>query len=201
MFRNIQVQFEPIDRWPGEPTKDRRRSQFKAGLTDTYYKLERELLQLGCKRLVIQCDCDLRMIRQDGLLRSDARLNGPGIILSFESNHGPLSYPCDTFKNWDCNLRAIALGLEALRAVDRYGVTKRGEQYRGWQALPAPNGDHWTAQQATEWLKALLGLSEIRMAADALEATFRLAERKTHPDLGGNPNDFKKVQRCRELLQ
>jgi hypothetical protein len=34
------------------------------------------------------------------------------------------------------NARAIALGLEALRKVDRYRITKRGEQYTGWSALP-----------------------------------------------------------------
>lgn len=42
---------------------------------------------------------------------------------------GHLSYPCDTFTTLQDNLRVIALALEALRMVDRYGVTRRGEQY------------------------------------------------------------------------
>jgi len=197
MFQNIEVQFEPIREWPGKRTVNRQRSRFKASLTDTYQRLERELLHLGCKQLVIQADCDLRMIRQDGLLRSDARLNGPGVILSFQSKHGPLSYPCDTFENWDCNLRAIALGLEALRTVDRYGVTKRGEQYRGWTALPAPNGDGWTADAAYAFLVALVGVME---PVDGVDDLLRRAEFKSHPDRGGNPDDFKKVQLARELL-
>lgn len=31
--------------------------------------------------------------------------------------------------------RAVVLSLAALRAVDRYGVTGRGEQYKGFKAL------------------------------------------------------------------
>lgn len=49
-----------------------------------------------------------------------------------------LSYPCDSCDNWQHNVRSIALALQALRAVDRYGVTRRAEQYRGWGKLPAP---------------------------------------------------------------
>jgi hypothetical protein len=196
MFRYIDVQFEPIDKWPGERTKKHRKSQFKAGLTDTYRLLEHEVTLLGCKRLVIQANCNRSMIRNDGLLRSDARMNGPGVIVSFDSKQGPLSYPCDTYEHFGCNLRAIALALQALRAVDRYGVTKRGEQYRGWQALPAPNGDGWRKEDAVRFLRSLLGDD---YGLDN-ELNIRQAELKTHPDRGGNPVDFKKVQRARELL-
>jgi len=46
--------------------------------------------------------------------------------------------PCDSFKDWEANLRAIALSLERLRAADRYGVTtEEKEQYIGWLRLPA----------------------------------------------------------------
>jgi hypothetical protein len=34
---------------------------------------------------------------------------------------------------WQDNLRAVALGLEALRRVERYGIAQRGEQYAGWR--------------------------------------------------------------------
>jgi len=110
---------------------------------------------------------------------------------------GPLSYPCDTYPQWDDNLRAIALSLQSLRAVDRYGVTKRAEQYKGWQQLPSPNGDHWTREQALEFIKQLVPGT---LASEGIEAAIRQAERITHPDRGGDANDFKKVQQARELL-
>jgi hypothetical protein len=43
-----------------------------------------------------------------------------------------LVYATDVCESWQHNVRSIALGLEALRAVDRYGITRRGQQYAGF---------------------------------------------------------------------
>jgi hypothetical protein len=45
-----------------------------------------------------------------------------------------LVYATDACDFWQHNVRSIALGLEALRAVDRYGISRRGEQYAGYRA-------------------------------------------------------------------
>lgn len=45
-----------------------------------------------------------------------------------------LVYATDACEFWQHNVRSIALGLEALRAVDRYGISRRGEQYAGFRA-------------------------------------------------------------------
>lgn len=45
-----------------------------------------------------------------------------------------LIYATDCCVFWQHNVRSIALGLESLRAVDRYGITRRGEQYAGFRA-------------------------------------------------------------------
>lgn len=45
-----------------------------------------------------------------------------------------LVYATDACEDWRHNVRSIALGLEALRAVDRYGITRKGEQYAGFRA-------------------------------------------------------------------
>ncbi|MGD9636847.1 MAG: hypothetical protein AB7U97_26425 [Pirellulales bacterium] len=200
MFQRIEVQFESIERWPTETTKRRQRSKFRTQWTVTCKLLERELSHLGCRRLVVQADCDRSEIRNDGFLRASARLRGPGVVLSFQSKHGPLSYPCDAFDDWQDNVRAIALALEALRTVDRYGVTKRAEQYRGWQALPSPNGNQWTATDAKEFLRVIVGPELFCIFKNDNEQLLRRAEIKTHPDRGGNPDDFKKVQQARRLL-
>ncbi len=201
MFRQIEVSWEPIHEWPGRRTAERKPSQFRSTMAATYRLLESELLHLGCQRLVIQADCEPRMIRRDGLLRSDAKLNGPGIILSFNSKYGPLSYPCDTYANWDCNLRAIALALQALRAVDRYGVTRRAEQYRGWQQLPSPGGDHWTLDEAWEFIRRVTQWPGGKPRdSSGMQSVLRRAEVLTHPDRGGDASQFNKVQQARRLL-
>lgn len=45
-----------------------------------------------------------------------------------------LVYATDACQFWQHNVRSIALGLEALRAVDRFGISRRGEQYAGFRA-------------------------------------------------------------------
>lgn len=44
-----------------------------------------------------------------------------------------LIYACDVCDFWQHNVRSIALGLGSLRAVDRYGISSRGEQYAGFR--------------------------------------------------------------------
>lgn len=55
-------------------------------------------------------------------------------LLSQESAY---QFAVDTYTTWQDNLRAIALGLEALRKVERYGITRGTEQYTGWKMLTA----------------------------------------------------------------
>lgn len=43
-----------------------------------------------------------------------------------------LVYATDVCERWQHNVRSIALGLQALRAVDRYGISRRGQQYAGF---------------------------------------------------------------------
>ncbi len=121
----------------------------------------------------------------------------PGIILSFNSIHGPLSYPCDRYSEWTDNLRAIALALKALRAVDRYGVTRRAEQYKGWSQLPPPAEGEMSEAAARSCLVGLIGAPA---PGESLKEWIRRAELQTHPDRGGQADDFNRVQRARAVL-
>lgn len=202
-LRSHEVRFEPIERWPGEPTRNRKQSQFRASYGKTLDLLDRELWHLKAKDIVLQVSVDRSRIRLDGMLRSDARPSSPGVILSFRCKHGSLMYPCDTYDSWQDNLRAIAMALDALRAVDRYGVTSRAEQYRGWQQLPAPEGPVIkTRDQALQFLGRVLGctLNDLR-GVELIDAFVRQAQMKTHPDKGGNPEDFKRVMECEKVLK
>lgn len=134
----VDITFRALSQWPVSPTPsgNRRRSPFKATWEKTLDVLESELEHIHATNVVIEADCDRSQIRVDGHLRADAKLRGPGVIISFDTPVGALRFPCDTFEDWKANVRAIALSLEALRTVDRYGVTRRAEQYKGWSALP-----------------------------------------------------------------
>ena len=192
---------QPIVEWPGVLTKSRVRSSFASSQSSTMATLRRELAQLGAKDVLLQIAVPREQFRLDGFPRATAKPEHPGLILTMESQYGPLSYPCDTFTTWQDNLRAIALALEALRKVDRYGVTKRGEQYRGFLAIegarPMPAG-FATAQGAAEWLNEHYGEPGTVFTFGEL---LRRAQRATHPDRGGSDADFHRVSEAEAVLR
>ncbi|WP_295014829.1 hypothetical protein [uncultured Microbacterium sp.] len=200
----------PINGWPGELTRDRRSAPFRATLSKTLEVLDREIWNLvetpaqqNSAELLIAVPASQFGVR--GRPFANARAEHPGVIFSIESRHGHLSYPCDTFTTWQDNLRAIALALEALRKVDRYGVTKRGEQYRGFlaiEATAAPAG-FATVDEALVFLGKFtgLGLSEMKVISGAPARALRRAQRDSHPDTGGDAAIFQRVSLAEAKLR
>lgn len=153
--------------------------------------LGRELHALNARTVVAQIAMTDADFRNDGIPYASARATHPGVVIAFESKFGPLKFAVDTFTTWEDNLRAIALGMEALRKVDRYGVTKRGEQYTGWKALPSGSVDEHgipDAATAREYLDERYG------------GSIRRALMESHPDRGGDREEFQKVMRIKGLL-
>jgi hypothetical protein len=208
----VRIVFRPLLVWPGEPTRYRKGSPFSSTYPATLNLLERELDMLGASEAVLQLAVTEAEIRTDGLPRANARPTHPGVILAFQSRHGPLQYATDVFDHWQDNLRAIALSLESLRRVDRYGITKRGEQYTGWKALPAGHGNGGlTIEQAARFL-ASQGNIDSTLSVDALtrlilkdrsvfQRCYRRAAARLHPDAGGTAEDFAQLQSARDLLE
>jgi hypothetical protein len=205
----LDARFRPISQWPGQRTLPGRRqhARFRVSYNATLRDLEYELQHLRARDVVIQADFQLRDIRNDGWPRSNARRPvDPGVIVSFQAPAGALSFPCDRYSAWEDNLRAIALSLEALRAVDRYGVTRQAEQYRGWKALPAASAgnESMTAEQAASFITAQSGVfvSHVNTDAEALKHAYRLAAHKLHPDCpGGSESAFAQLQQANQLLE
>jgi hypothetical protein len=199
----IDARFVPIADWPGRatPSCQQKKATFRASYPDTLDLLEKELNHLGAKGVLIQAYFDRKDIRNDGWPRASARPKQQGVIVTFEkstwsggkSTVNTMSFPCDTFNGWEDNLRAIAKSLEALRMVDRYGVTRNNEQYRGFTALPAPEPVS-SRDAAIEFLSQVTAWPLSQVSADPRGA-YREACRTTHPDTGGTHELFLLVQR------
>ena len=143
----VRLIHRPLGMWP-RPSSPSRDSLFTASWSDTLEILEREVTAVRrrdqvAEPVILQLDIPESAIRLDGGVRANARAGSHRVAISFESKHGPLRYLCDTYDTpawkvrgtqqaWQANVRAIALGLEALRTVDRYGISHDGEQYRGF---------------------------------------------------------------------
>lgn len=173
--------FRPLERWDRRGPASRPHRPFKAPYQATINLLEREARQLGARRVIVELALRESDLRLDGQPYAGARTDHPGVTVAFDSRHGPLKYTADKFATWQENLRAIALGLEALRKVDRYGMTSRGEQYAGWKALPS--GDDSQRDRGAELIREHGGVKEALFA--------------THPDRGGAAEDFAAVQAAR----
>ncbi|HYQ69654.1 hypothetical protein [Actinophytocola sp.] len=194
----MQWQIEPMASWPYRDTAGSRKTNpFRAKFDDTLRLLEDELEHLGVVGAVaVRVVARAADVRRDGMLRARAQVLHPGVALSFRSSTaGDLTYPCDQFQgrwyadvDWQVNLRAIALGLEALRKLDRYGIAGRGEQYAGWRAIEAsPSKPAFaSAHEAREWLRSLVSAEDGVNDASLL----RLGAREVHPDRNGGRRDL-----------
>lgn len=195
----MRVTLRPLPEWPHEVTDPRRGAQFRSpsrrvedsrGVSwepgrripydQTLRELEYEVDALGGSEIVIGVGLTEFDIRLDGAPRANARpMRHPGVEISFDSRHGRLTYATDVFIDWRDNVRAVAKGLEALRAVERWGVAKRGQQYAGFALLTAGPG-----------------LAELGRRLVEEHGSVAAALRATHPDTGGpaaSTRDFQAV--------
>jgi hypothetical protein len=215
----LNIQIRPITTWPGTETKNPKRSQFKQTYKNTLELLEFELEKVDALKssLVIEMWVNPRDVRLDGQLRATARpVVKQGIIFAFTRltkihwsaergcNVGTpqqISYPCDAFDRWHDNLRAIALSLEALRKVERYGVFKYDEIVSRL-ALPSADGSISTRESAATFMANHSGVSvkEILFSDTARSSAYRKAAQALHPDRGGDPEEFVKLTEANKVL-
>jgi hypothetical protein len=177
----------------------------------TLQLLEAEVLQLELDGLVIieigAADWDMRTDRTGPLAK--APVSHPGAVISFESRlHGPLRWATDAYEakywgdppGWQANVRAVALTLSALRAIDRWGVAKSGQQYTGWKALPAGGGLTFpSADAAVRWMRENQPKGFI---GDTARELYRALARRWHEEGSDpDPEKWERLQAARLLLQ
>jgi hypothetical protein len=208
----MRFETRPLGRWTDPETEDRKSSGvFRATWDSTLELLAREAEHLGAGLVVIQVDVTEVDLRRDGTLKMRARVNHPGVAVSFDSHHGPLRYATDVYEQqwsgsmpgWQANVRAIALALEALRAVDRYGVTRRGEQYRGWSALPSARPGSSVLfddrESAEGWMRKAAAEEGINLWP-SWDALYKALAKRMHPDLGGSADLWDRLDAAATLL-
>jgi hypothetical protein len=83
---------------------------------------------------------------------------------------------------------------------NRYGVTQRAEQYKGWAKLP-PAPQQMGSSAAIEFL--LLHSGVLPRGPESLKEAYRAAARKLHPDTQqtGNNSQFVMLQQAQQALE
>lgn len=207
------IVLRPIDVWHGPVRTHRAFSPFNAGWSDTADLLLREARAIsphGLDRtpdVIVQLDVSPAQIRIDGQLRAGTRVDSPRVVVSLTSKHGPLRYECDRFQtsrsgtSWQANVRAIALGLEALRKVERYGIAGSGEQYRGWTAIASGPVDD-EIRTLDDAVRFIVKHSDAPIidGSSTMRDHYRSAARRLHPDTGGTTDLFQRLQAAWRLI-
>lgn len=234
---DLRIVWKPITRWPREQTVNREPTPFRGrervyengkswtrdtgpiGWDVTRLDLERELRALGVREAVVQLALTDRDIRVDGEIKANARLAHPGVILTFTAvGNGALTFACDKWTTWQANIRGVAKGLEALRLLDRYGITTTGEQYAGWKELPSgiplsqrAEAEEMSVEQAARvivgWISGTHDLSQNARTAvedrDYRKYAYRQAWRHLHPDASGegDTDAMVRLERAMKVLE
>lgn len=175
----MKAEWAQLPAWPYAP-QDRIPSRFQTSWSRSLDKLQEEIERVDGKDVLIGAVIDDDQLRLDGTPRANFRVRHPGAEVSFTAGGRRLTFHTDRYPTLHDNIHAIASGLEALRAVERHGITTTGQQYAGFQQLGA--GD--LASRGRELVQRHGGVTA------ALKAT--------HPDKGGNAADFAAVDAYRK---
>lgn len=162
----------------------------RLGVGDGLARLTGELRRLGAQQIIISSNLQ---VRQDGLpyAGQPKRLDDPGIAVYFKLKGASRVLACDKWHSAADNMAAIAGHIEAIRAVDRYGVGTLEQAFAGYQALP---------QQAASWF-VVLEFAEPPTSWAAVEQRYLQLAQKHHPDKGGSVETMAKINAARDTAR
>lgn len=121
-------------------------------------------------------------LRLDGFPRSAQRApTDPGAAVYFRLRGHARCLACDRYTTVAGNIAALAAHIEAMRAIERYGVGTLDQAFAGYTALPEKaDGRDWHAE---------FGFGPLRpheITVDIINARYRELARQRHPDSGGS---------------
>lgn len=216
----MQLTIRPLEKWPRQETRDRRNDQYKASYDRTLHDLEYEAQRLDVTDgVLIQLDVIESQISIHGALKNGASPRTLKVKVSMDAGtKGTVFFCCDCFTDWRANLRAIVLGMNHLRMVEKTGIVSAGEQYTGFRALPpgipmpAPK---MTVEEAVGVViklaesPVLLNTDQFRAKLKAImvgeggqyvfDNHYRAAVKTFHPDRGGNPTKWQELQDAKKV--
>lgn len=143
-------------------------------------RLMSELERLGVKDGDALLSTNLAL-RFDGRPRAgQGEPADPGVACYFELKKQDRVLACDTWTRVADNIAAIAAHVEAIRAIERYGVGSIEQAFAGYTGLPA-SGSTW---------RTTLGFTVgAQVTADQINEAYRERAREAHPDAQSGSHD------------
>lgn len=174
--------------WPeGWPrTKYPQHARFQTKQNRAQMAIVRELNLLGATNIIISTNQE---IRRDGLpYVNQSRMDDVGVAVYFDRDGSNQCIPCDKWLTLADNMQAIAKTIEALRGLERWGAKDMVDAaFRGFKALPE------SVIVTEEPWYTVLGV-EPDAPASFIRNAYRDLVKKHHPDIGGDPKEFERIQ-------
>jgi hypothetical protein len=166
--------------WPITEDKLREKAQFKATLESALIKLRKEISLMGGKGLVLSSNYTLGANNP----------NNPGVVAYFTLEEANIAIPCDRWYRIEQNVHAIALTIEAMRGIERWGAKHMIKaMFTGFKALPE-KGSGIDPHK-------VLGIEKQNPSEAEITAAFRTKAKLYHTDIPGTGN-AEKYAECRE---
>lgn len=178
--------------WTRTPEHRRAHPKFDGSFARARDGLLAEIRRLGGTKSLITCNMPTR---RDGLPYADGRItNGdPGVAVYWWQMVGSRVVErvmaCDRWRNVGHNMRALALSIEALRGLERWGgSTIVDRAFQSFAALPPAPSD---------W-RAMLGNPG---SIDAARSAYRRLALEAHPDHGGDADRMSRLNEAWDAAQ
>lgn len=188
-MNRVELPVKSLTSWPGPQTPHHARDlggrMLKVRPGAALDRLRTELARINARDCCIQIDVRERDITRYGELRADARPSMPGVVVyATHPRQGDLRFACDTYATWHHNVNAIAMTLEALRGIARWGAVRDEQQFAGFRALPGATTLTMGVSAATRILESESGLAApTPVTAEWVRDAGRRAKAATHPDV------------------
>lgn len=197
--------FRPLRAYPHKQTPHHQRESWpsKVTLSKAAESLLQQLRLLGCDATAyIEADVEERHIRQDGQLYASARAKSPMVIVSARHRRlGDVRWANDRYQSFEENVRAIALTIQNLRAIERYGCVRDNEQFTGFKALPERASETLSRETAIAVLNRHASAPMADTTPSSMARAYRSARGRTHPDVNaGDATAFHAVEAAARVL-
>ena len=139
-------------------------------------RLQGEIDRLGGRNVILSTNIETRM---DGLPRSDRpEPRDPGVAVYFDFRKQKTVLASDKWDRVADNIAALAGHIEALRAIERYGVGTLEQAFRGYRQL-----EDFT--EGVPWRRVLGFKDEVPVTLDLAISKYRELAKQYHPDVAG----------------
>lgn len=161
----------------------RESSNFKQTLSGALNNLRRQIELMGGKNLVLSSNCAL----------GHDTPKDSGVVAYFQLQNTAMAIPCDRWRKVQDNVHAIALTVEAMRGMERWGAKHMiTAMFSGFKSLPS------RASGLDPWVT--LGITEKATEAE-ITAAFRSKSKIYHPDIPetGSADKWAQIREAHDL--